>query len=74
MTREQEIEKALVELGIARDDFQFGAIMGPGNPKYVRYRYWKSLPLTAEQIADLGLQEDSDWDEDCGYRYSYIII
>jgi len=66
---EQSIENALVESGLDREDIEFRTIMGPNNTRYIRYRYWR--PIDTQVVQELGLIEDADWDDDCGYRYSY---
>ena len=69
---EQSIENALVELGVDCEDLEFSGAIGSGR-RYIRYRYWRALPISDEQIFELGLGEESDWDDDCGYKYCYMI-
>ena len=69
---EQSVENALVELGVDREDLEFRTIIGPNKTRYIRYRYWRPLPINFDQMVELGLYEDADWDDDCGYRYSYL--
>jgi hypothetical protein len=69
---EQSIENALVELGVDREDLEFSGGYGHTR-RYIRYGYWKSLPISDDDAFELGLEEESDWDEDCGYKYNYII-
>jgi hypothetical protein len=71
---EQSIENALVELGVDREDLQFITGFGLGGSlRYIRYRYWKSLPISFGAMVELGLEEDTDYEEDCGYKYLYYI-
>jgi hypothetical protein len=69
---EQSIENALVELGVEREDLEFTSSFG-GGQRYIRYRYWKRLPISFDNMLELGLEEDVDYDDDCGYRYMYFI-
>ena len=69
---ERSIEESLVKLGIDREDLEFRTTYGSGT-RYIRYRYWRSLPILDQQIFDLCLEEERDWDDDCGYRYSYLL-
>lgn len=68
---EQSMENALVELGVERESIELGKSFG-SESRYIRYGYWRPLPLTFQQIAELGLEEFADWDEDCGYKYIYF--
>jgi len=69
---EQSIENALVELGVDCEDLEFTSSFGSGR-RYIRYRYWRSLPISFDDMVELGLVEDADYDDDCGYRYMYFI-
>ncbi len=69
---EQSIENALVELGVDREDLEFTSAFGSGR-RYIRYRYWRHLPITFEQMVELDLLEEADYDDDCGYRYAYFM-
>lgn len=70
---EQSIENALVELGVNREDLEFSGGYGHTR-RYIRYGYWRSLPISDKEVFELGLDVDSDWDEDCGYKHSYVIL
>lgn len=70
---EQSIENALVELGVDREDLEFSGGYGCTR-RYIRYGYWRSLPISEKELFELGLSVDSDWDEDCGYKHSYVIL
>lgn len=69
---ERSIENALAKLGVDREDLEFRTTYGSGT-RYIRYRYWRSLPILDQQIFDLRLEEECDWDDDCGYRYCYLL-
>jgi len=71
---EQSIENALVELGVDREDLEFGTVMGPDKQRYIRYRYWRPLPISNSQFAELPLYENVYDEDDCGYLYSYEIL
>ena len=66
---EQSIENALVESGLDREEILFCKAFG-SERKYIRYRYWR--PIDSNVVAELGLEEDADWDDDCGYKYLYF--
>ena len=70
---EQSIENALVELGVDREDLEFSGGYGCTR-RYIRYRYWRRLPISFENMIELGLDEDIDYDDDCGYKYNYVIL
>ena len=72
--KEQLIEDALVELGVDREDLEFGTVMGPDKQRYIRYRYWRPLPISNSQFAELPLYESAYDDDDCGYKYAYEIL
>ena len=69
---EQSIENALVELGVEREDLEFASAFG-SSTRYIRYGYWRPLPISTDDMIELGLAEDADWDDDCGYKYCYMI-
>lgn len=65
----KEVEK---ELG----DFQIGQVMGNSNPIYLRFGYWKQVDVEKLQSIlsnSATVVEDSDYDDDCGWNYSYIL-
>jgi hypothetical protein len=66
------LKKIEEELG----QFQVGRIMGGGDHNYLRFGYWKSVDIeTLLNIlpASIMVSEDSDYDEDCGWKYSYVL-
>jgi hypothetical protein len=76
--REIFIKDRLILLGISESDLQF---RGTSDRRYIRYGYWKSIPLRNSQLTDLRLEEDLYEDDDGTFRgrpiyrkqYSYYI-
>lgn len=65
----KEIEK---EFG----DFEIGQVMGGGNSLYLRFGYWNQVD--AEKLQSIlgnsaTVVEDDDYDDDCGWNYSYLL-
>jgi len=56
--------------------FEIGRIMGGGDHNYLRFGYWRPTDWSALQEI-LGptiiVEEDSDYDDDCGWKYSYTL-
>ena len=71
---EQSLENALVELGIDREDLEFSTAINPNSTRYIRYRYWRPLPISNHDFAELPLYENFLEEDDCGYLYSYEIL
>ena len=71
---EQSLENALVELGVDREDLEFSTAINPNNTRYIRYRYWRPLPISNHDFAELPLYENCFEEDDCGYLYSYEIL
>jgi hypothetical protein len=71
---EQSLENALVELGIDREDLEFSTAINPNNTRYIRYRYWRPLPISNHDFAELPLYENFLEEDDCGNLYSYEIL
>jgi hypothetical protein len=69
---EFEIEKILIKNGFRPEDIQFGST-NYNNP-YLRVGYWRRLDCVAlQELGKLITAEVDDFDEDCGYLYSYNI-
>lgn len=66
----------LKEIEQSCGQFEIGRIIGGGNHNYLRFGYWHSVDWKTLQTI-LGprivVEEDSDYDEDCGWKYSYIL-
>jgi hypothetical protein len=70
-----DIEK-LKQIEEALGQFEVGRIFGGGNHNYLRFGYWR--PTDWKTLQDiLGpsivVEEDSDYDDDCGWKYSYVL-
>lgn len=68
---EQSMENVLVDLGIDPEDLEF---CGESNSsqRYIRYQYWKVLPIALQQLSNMGLEETVDADDDFNRYYYYI--
>lgn len=71
---EQSIENVLVELGVDHEDLEFRTTMGTTNTRYIRYRYYKPLPISNSEFAELPLYESIYDDDGCSNRYIYEIL
>ena len=64
----------LVQIKEQLGDFEIGQVMGGGNDVYLRFGYWGQIDTVRLQEI-LGnsakVVEDDDYDDDCGWRYSY---
>ena len=64
------LEKINNEIG----EFEIGQTFGGGNPVYFRFGYWKQVDVNKlnEILGHLNeVVEDMDFDDDCGWQYSY---
>lgn len=64
------LEKINNEIG----EFEIGQTFGGGNPVYFRFGYWKQVDVNKlnEILGHLNeVVEDKDFDDDCGWQYSY---
>ena len=67
------LEKINNEIG----EFEIGQTYGGGNPVYLRFGYWKQVDLNKlnEILGHLNtVVEDEDFDDDCGWQYSYKFV
>ena len=66
--------KKVVEIAAEFGEFEIGQVMGGSNSVYLRFGYWRRVNLEKLQ-AMLGggftVVEDDDYDDDCGWLYSY---
>jgi hypothetical protein len=67
------LEKIESELG----EFDISQVMGGTNDMYLRFGYWN--PINVGKLSEiLGtaivVEEDSDYDDDCGYKYMYRLF
>lgn len=67
------LEKINNEIG----EFDLGQVHGGSNRNYFRFGYWKQIDVTKLQEI-LGhfneVKEVEDFDDDCGYQYSYELV
>jgi hypothetical protein len=70
---EQTIFDLLVENGIKPEEIQFrgGPNHSHGGRRYLRVGYWQRLKPELYQQLEVLLTEDDDYDDDCGYLFSY---
>jgi hypothetical protein len=70
-----DIEK-LKKIEEACGSFDIGRIIGGGNYNYLRFGYWKPTDWETLQnilAPTIVVEEDSDYDDDCGWKYSYVL-
>ena len=69
--------KTLVKINNEIGEFDLGQVMGGKNDVYFRFGYWKQVDVTKLQEI-LGhfneVKEVEDFDDDCGYQYSYELV
>ena len=66
--------KTLKEIETQLGEFEVGQIYGGGNDVYLRFGYWKQVDLTKlQEVIGTAIKvvEDEDFDDDCGWQYSY---
>lgn len=66
----------LKEVEEAFGQFEIGRIMGCGNHNYFRFGYWKPIDLgvlNAIMGPSIVVVEEDDYDDDCGWKYSYTL-
>lgn len=66
------LEKINNEIG----EFDLGQV-GGSNDVYLRFGYWKQVDITKLQeiLGHLNkVVEDEDYDDDCGWQYSYKFV
>jgi hypothetical protein len=67
------LKKIESELG----EFDISQVMGGTNDVYLRFGYWNQIN-TGKLSEILGtsiiVEEDSDYDDDCGYKYMYRLF
>jgi hypothetical protein len=66
----ETIKKIEAEFG----EFDISQVMGGSNDVYLRFGYWNRVDVQKLQnIVGSGITivEDDDYDDDCGYRFSY---
>ncbi len=66
--------ECLKEIESEFGSFDIKQVMGGSNDVYLRFGYWKRVDATKLQnIVGSGIKvvEDDDYDDDCGYLFSY---
>lgn len=68
--------KTLQKINEEFGNFEIGQICGGSNSVYFRFGYW--MAVNAEKLNEIlgnlnEVVEDADYDDDCGYRFSYIL-
>ena len=67
------LEKINNEIG----EFEIGQVWGGDNDVYLRFGYWKRVDVNKlnEILGHLNeVREDDDFDDDCGWQYSYKFL
>lgn len=58
-------------------EFDISQVLGGSNDVYLRFGYWESVDAYRLQEilgTSVVVEEDSDFDDDCGYRYMYRLF
>jgi hypothetical protein len=66
----ETIEKIKAEFG----NFDISQVIGGTNDVYLRFGYWRRVnAVKLQEIVGNGIRvvEDDDYDDDCGYLFSY---
>lgn len=66
--------KTLKEVENQLGEFEVGQVMGGKNDVYLRFGYWKQVDVNKLQEVlgnSANVVEDEDFDDDCGWLYSY---
>lgn len=66
--------KTLKEIENQFGDFEIGQVMGGGNSVYLRFGYWQRVDVVKLQEVignSANVVEDDDYDDDCGWLFSY---
>jgi hypothetical protein len=69
--------KTLKEIENQLGEFEVGQVFGIGGDVYLKFGYWKqvNLELLQKILGDgVKVDEDMDYDDDCGEQYSYKLL
>jgi hypothetical protein len=58
-------------------EFDISQVMGGTNDVYLRFGYWNQINVgkLSEILGEsIIVEEDSDYDDDCGYKYMYRLF
>lgn len=69
----ETLKKIEAEFG----EFDISQVLGGSNDMYLRFGYWNQI--NANKLQDIigtsiVIEEDSDYDDDCGNRYMYRLF
>ena len=58
-------------------EFDISQVLGGSNDVYLRFGYWDQV--NADRLQEIigtatVVEEDSDYDDDCGYKYMYRLF
>ena len=66
--------KTLQRINEEFGEFDLGQVFGGGNDVYLRFGYWNRVDVVKLQEIignSARVVEDDDFDDDCGWQYSY---
>jgi hypothetical protein len=69
----ETLKKIEAELG----EFDISQVMGGTNDVYLRFGYWNQINVgkLSEILGEfIIVEEDSDYDDDCGHKYMYRLF
>lgn len=69
--------KTLQKINEEIGEFELGQVFGGRNAVYFRFGYWKQIDVNKlnEILGHLNeVKEVEDFDDDCGWEYSYELI
>ena len=58
-------------------EFDISQVLGGSNDMYLRFGYWDKISTGKLQEiigTSIVVEEDSDYDDDCGYKYMYRLF
>ena len=69
--------KTLTKINEEFGDFDIGQVFGGMNQVYLRFGYWNKVDI--DKLNEIlnpanSVWEDEDYDDDCGWQYSYKIM
>jgi hypothetical protein len=69
----ETLKKIEAEFG----EFDISQVLGGSNDMYLRFGYWNQInsgKLTEILGTSIIVEEDSDYDDDCGYKHMYRLF
>jgi len=58
-------------------EFDLSQVLGGSNDVYLRFGYWRDIDASKLQDilgTSIVVEEDSDYDDDCGHKYMYRLF